>query len=315
MFVTKLFRNMKLSGKWKTLFIKKHKVTKLTKKAEKKYGKGAGMLLGYSLAFKYLNDRYSKYLDSIVDPNLDVELNSKPEKIIWWMWLQGEENAPDICKSCLKSIKDKLPDYKVNVLTDDNLFDFVHVSDNIKKKYQSGLITRTHFSDICRAALLSEYGGIWVDSTVLFTGDAKEYLELPLFCFKNFEWSKDHPMAASSWLITSCKHHPIIDTTFKLLTKYWDDTSLLIDYYTYHYFFKMATLRYSKLWKAVPNFPNKIPHILQYELFDDFDKNRYQQICKLSPIHKLNWHYQNTDKASENKKDFYHAICELKIFE
>ena len=314
MFVSKLFKNIKLSGKWKTVYIKKHKLYKKGSKIAKKYNSSLAHLYVNSLAYSYLDKRYHKYLDSIVDPSLDKKIDTKPEKIIWWMWLQGEENAPEICKACLKSIRKELPDYKVVVLTSDNLFDYVHIPENIKTKYQQGYIPRAHFSDIARLSLLVEHGGVWADSTTLFTGNPKEYLELPLFMFKDFSFQENHPSAASNWLIASCKHHPILEATLKLLLKYWSDTSLLLDYYIFHYFLKMVTNRYPNLWKDVPNYPNKVPHILQFELFDDYSEKRFKQISSLSPIHKLNWHYQDTDKANENKKDFYHAICNQEIF-
>ena len=303
MFVNKLFNQMKLSGKWKSLYLKKHKVNSYREKISKKLGVSAGETYASAFAYSLLEKRYGKYLDSIIDKNLDKPLNSKPEKIIWWMWLQGEENAPELCKVCLKSIRKYLPDYEVKVLTSENIFEYIHVSENIKNKYQKGLISHAHFSDIARANLLSEHGGIWIDSTVLLTSNPKTLLEKPLFCFKDFSFNKDHPFAASSWFIASCKHHPIMDATVKLLNKYWDDTSLLLDYFVYHYFFNMVSKRYINLWKDVPNYPNKNPHVLQFELFDDYSESRFKEICDLSPIHKLTWKV-----TSENKKDFYHYI-------
>lgn len=310
MFISKLFKNMRLSGKWKSLYLKKHKLEKVNRKITKKYNSGLAHIYVNSLAYSYLEKRYGKYLDSIIDLSSDKKMNSKPEKIIWWMWLQGEENAPSICKACLASIRKELPDYKVVVLTNDNIFDYVKIPEIIKNKYQQGLIYRTQFSDYMRTALLVEHGGIWVDSTVLFTDNPKEYLELPLFMFKEFSFQKDYPSAASSWFIASCKHHPILEATLNLLTKYWTDTSLLLDYFVYHYFIKMVTNRYQNLWKNVPNYPNRAPHVLQFELLDEYNEVRFNQIKKMSPVHKLNWKLSR----EENKNDFYYAICSQEVF-
>ena len=136
MFVSKLFNQMRLSGNWRCAYIKKHKITKARRKVEKKLGRCASDDYGNAFAFSILNRRYSKFLKSIVDPSLDKSFSATAEKIVWWMWLQGEENAPDICKAGFASIKKYLPDYKVVVLINDNIFDYVHVSDNIKSKYQ-----------------------------------------------------------------------------------------------------------------------------------------------------------------------------------
>ena len=310
MFVNKLLREIRLSGKWKSLYLKKHKVNKTREKLEKKYSKSVSNETSARLAYQYLENRYSKYLDSIIDKSLDVPMKGEPVKVIYWMWLQGEESAPSICKACLASIRKYLPDYEVIILTSENIYDYIDLPEYIKKKYEDKLITNTHFSDICRAALLTQKGGLWVDSTVLFTDRPKEYLDLPLFAFRDFSFLEGHPVVASSWLISSYKNHPILATTLKMLYKYWEDTSLLLDYFVFHYFFKMVTDRYQKLWKAVPNYPNKAPHVLQFELLDEYDENRLNQIKKMSPVHKLNWKL----KRNENKKDFYQAICNQEIF-
>lgn len=112
-----------------------------------------------------LQNYYKNFLDS-----LPIYKGSglKP-KIIWWCWLQGVDNAPPICKACLNSLKQNISDHKIIVITEENRHDFIKLPAKIEEKYANGLIDRTHFSDILRAALLVHYGGTWIDSTVLCT--------------------------------------------------------------------------------------------------------------------------------------------------
>ena len=73
---------------------------------------------------------------------------------------------------------------KIILLTKNNLNQYVSLPRCIIKKYNLGIITHTHFSDVVRVALLCEHGGTWIDSTVLLTGEIpKKFLEAPLFMF------------------------------------------------------------------------------------------------------------------------------------
>ena len=103
---------------------------------------------------------------------------------MWWCWFQGEENAPDLCKKCLESLRKYLKDREIIVITEKNMYDYIDFPDFIKEKYNKGIITRTHLSDLLRIQLLIKYGGTWIDSTVLFTGFndlTKSYFDVPLF--------------------------------------------------------------------------------------------------------------------------------------
>ena len=117
----------------------------------------------YSKIYK----KYKKYLD-MYNPEKDNNVdNNKPT--IWILWLQGVENAPEIVKKCIKSIKYYNGDKKIVVLTKDNLFDYIKLPKYIIEKWRKGIISNTHFSDIVRIELLYDYGGIWMDATTFCT--------------------------------------------------------------------------------------------------------------------------------------------------
>lgn len=87
---------------------------------------------------------------------------------IWVFWWTGEETAPEIVKACIKSIRRNANGHRVIFLSKDNLHDYVTLPDFIEKKHNDGNIGHAHYSDIVRISLLAEYGGVWIDSTVLF---------------------------------------------------------------------------------------------------------------------------------------------------
>ena len=97
-------------------------------------------------------------------------------RTVWICWLQGRDNAPELVKACINSIENNLKDFNIVILTEENISKYTMLPVHVMKKYNEGKITRTHFSDILRVSILCEYGGLWVDSTVLCTdGDRKNY--------------------------------------------------------------------------------------------------------------------------------------------
>ncbi|MBT8922009.1 capsular polysaccharide synthesis protein, partial [Lactobacillus delbrueckii subsp. bulgaricus] len=108
-------------------------------------------------------------------------------KIIWWCWLQGEDKAPRVTKTGLASLRRNLPDYDLRVVTWDNINDYVDLPQVIYNKFEAGWISGAQFSDILRLALLSEYGGFWVDSTVYCSDNrlARHIEKKNMFMYQN----------------------------------------------------------------------------------------------------------------------------------
>lgn len=103
-------------------------------------------------------------------------------------------------------------------------------------------------------------------------------------------------MVASNWLISAKENNPILRVVLELLYEYWKENDKLLDYYLFHFFFKMAADYYREQWESVPRFPNILPHILQFEMFDAFDEERFRQIRKMSDFHKLTWKHNLESK-------------------
>ena len=93
---------------------------------------------------------------------------------IWICWFQGIDNAPDLVKSCLKSVKRYFPDKEIILIDETNFLEYVNIPDYIIKKWKKGLISYAHFSDILRLEVLIAHGGLWLDSTVYVSGNPKE---------------------------------------------------------------------------------------------------------------------------------------------
>ena len=184
------------------------------------------MELIYQIQLSHISQRiwrqYKKIIMQSIDSNVGEHSN-----IIWVCWLQGEENAPEIIKACIASMRKWAKGYEIRLITDKNLLEYVNIPEYIIRKYQEGKITFTHFSDILRTCLLYEHGGIWIDSTVLLTGELpKEITTEPFFMYQN-KLSYDGSLAISSWLISANSYHPILKVIRDVLFAYWKNHNTL----------------------------------------------------------------------------------------
>lgn len=86
--------------------------------------------------------------------------STKP--LVFVYWGQGFEEAPPVVRRCLARTRTLVPEDKLIVLDDGNLQDWIEIPSVIAvartKSYAA-------YSDYVRFALLSRYGGIWLDAT------------------------------------------------------------------------------------------------------------------------------------------------------
>lgn len=84
-------------------------------------------------------------------------------KIIWILWLQGFDAAPDLVKQCLLSWQRHHRGWKIVPLDEKNLKDHVCLDDIIRHNRQT--ISKQALANIIRINLLAKFGGVWVDAT------------------------------------------------------------------------------------------------------------------------------------------------------
>ena len=102
---------------------------------------------------------------------------------IWIMWYDGIKSAPPIIKACIQSIIKNRVEHPVYILDKNNLHKYIKLPEYILQKLNKEIFSITHFSDIVRMALLSKYGGYWIDSTY-FVNTPLIYNNYSLFTLK-----------------------------------------------------------------------------------------------------------------------------------
>ncbi len=86
--------------------------------------------------------------------------------VIWTLWLQGFESAPDVVKYCQDKLHGMSP-IPVKSLDLKQVLQIVDMPEKILTLHNSGNVTNVSLSDLIRLRLLWTYGGIWLDATVV----------------------------------------------------------------------------------------------------------------------------------------------------
>ena len=96
-------------------------------------------------------------------------------KKIWIYWHQGWENAPSIVKQCKSSWARLNPDYEIHALDQDSLAKHIAFPTGINTQRKD--LTVQKIAALARLVLLSKYGGIWADATVMCAKPLSEGIE------------------------------------------------------------------------------------------------------------------------------------------
>lgn len=255
-----------------------------------------------------LEKKYKWKLNEFDENYVDREHTTSNK--IWICWFQGMENAPELVQKCYNSVVNNNPNSEVIVITSENMSQYVTFPDYIIDKWKKGIITHTHMTDLMRLELLINYGGLWLDATVLCTGKAPDYFyNSELFFYQCLKPGRDgHGNFISSWLINAKTNNKILMATRELCYEYWKENNSMWDYFLFHDFMSIVLEKYSiDLGKIIPR-DNATPHILLLRLFDFYDEKMWNAIKEQTQFHKLTYKFSENDK--EKKGTYYKYILE-----
>jgi len=147
-----------------------------------------------------------------------LDRDNKIPKLIWMLWLQGEENAPYLVKKCIESWRNNNPDFTIIVLNKETVNNYINLHDIVceNTKY----IAPALLSDIIRINLLNKYGGFWIDSTCFcctpLTNWIQNYIDTGFFVFQ----PPSKSCLISSWFIGSGKDSYLTKTLCQEINYY-----------------------------------------------------------------------------------------------
>ena len=252
--------------------------------------------------------RIAKY---IVYPEYKELKDNKHTKKIWWLWFQGSENAPLIVQKCLDTVKYYSAQMNLEVIELDerNLFEYVKLPNQIINMWKQKRITNANFSDLCRIALLADYGGLWIDSTVFLTGKInKEILQSDIFFYQASFLDMTVTKVSSWFMYAKNPDNYFMQSLKESMINYWINNKYVDDYFIFHIMTAAMSEKkcFRKYFENMPYFSNTYPHLLSLELNNEMNKEKLRHILQMSNVHKLT--YKNLMPSSDNKNVYEYIV-------
>ncbi len=235
-------------------------------------------------------------------------------KIVWFSWLQGLYNAPDMVKACYESQRKNLADYEFRVMDMENFSQWVELPYYVVRKYNEGKIPSASFSDLLRLSLLKKYGGVWMDASVFCSGFGNEQLKERwnsvmhhnFTVFRYFWKGQKAPIGLSTWFIAAVPNNQIVTSVLDALLAYWKDYDCLVDYYIIHLFMSEVLRNNPGVMATMPRENSYNSLLLGNALGKDFSDSDWKNLTEHVSIHKLN--YRKAEEAKKNPNGYYRHI-------
>ena len=246
---------------------------------------------------KYYSKKFTEY----------VCINRKGlyKNCIWTAWLQGEEDAPEVVRLTLASIRKNSNGHKVIVLTNDNINNYINIPLEIKSKYKTGIIGNAHFADVVRMMILSKYGGLWLDATMFIHKPIDNCAFTTSFFSLGYETNvKTRFITNNKWrvyLIGGLPGSQFISQISKMLNSYWIENDICIDYFVFDYLIAVLYQNDKSFKSTVDSLPqmkypaNQLRIVINEPMKADILEKLFieHQVFKLT--YKQNYHKKTID--------------------
>lgn len=256
------------------------------------------------------------FINKIETEQIKPKKTFNNEKIIWQFWGQGWdfEKLPDVVKISYKSVEKYKKDYEIIHLDMNNINDYLEIPAYILKKVENKKMGFAHFTDIIRLALLYNYGGVWIDATILLTDYLpQEYFEMDYFMFQRddnlenkkdwedyddfyFSWNNEMKVRVLNSIIFAKKNNEIIKTLLDMLLIFWEHNDLVPNYFFFQVLYTELIENYYKK-KQCKIVSDTLTHELIRVWFDKFSQEKLDEITNRNNVHKL------TYKIDSGKRD------------
>lgn len=260
-------------------------------------------------AMDYLRKRYGHVVGNYSCEPQKAIIGEKGN--IWVFWWQGIEQAPPIVKICIGSIRRNAGIHKVILLDQKNYLKYVRMPEHIMEKFEAGQITITHFSDILRAELLYQYGGIWMDATVYMRKPlAQDVWNLQFFSIKHSAPCGGTPILWwTGFLIGGGRNNLIFGLLRELYYEYWKGESQLIVYLLMDFFLTMIYESVGEAKQLIDGLPISNQDIFRLAENLNSDEDFLYGLKEDTYLYKLTYKMKFVSETN-GKKTVYGKLCE-----
>lgn len=225
--------------------------------------------------------------------------NDKNDKI-FTLWLQGEENAPELVKSCFRSVR-RHCSQELIVLDEKTVFDYIALPDVIMEKRRAGKISHAHFADICRVELLYNHGGFWLDSTGFVTEPIPDWITNEDFFVYMAGQKVGFPYSyMQNCFIRSRKGAYLLDAWRAMMLEYWMHENGPFDYFVHQLLFKTLVMndpRAKKYFKKMLHVDQDPTHALWWDWHDKpYDEKTFKEVTSGAFFQKTTYHQAKNPK-------------------
>jgi hypothetical protein len=222
----------------------------------------------------------------------DATPRRMPREYVFSIWLQGEEQAPRIVKSCWDSIRRHCNEELV-ILDAKTIPAWIDLPAGILAQWQSSRMKPCHFTDICRLELLWKYGGYWMDATDYMCHPVPEEIaSQPFFLYMGDK--EEYSPFVQNCFIRAYAHHPIIGAWKEMLLLYWERHSRAFDYFLPHRLLRHVVMNDSTiaaLFAQMPHICHNCTHTVRWGGFWEkpFDKETFSKLAAEGAFQKLEY--------------------------
>ena len=244
--------------------------------------------------------------------------NQKNSKIIWTLWMQGYENAPELVKSTIDSIRKfaELNNFQFILLEENTIEKYIVFPKLIKEKMDLGVIDYTKISDILRVSLLAKYGGTWVDATIYMKEEFDSSLLLQNYYTIKTGGIEDYSPNISNnrWKgFFLSGNSSLFSFTRDFFFEYYSRYDIAVDYLLIDYIFDIAYKYDEKIKNQMLELEKSNPNLfwLESHLGDEFDQKVWDNITETTKAFKTT--YKLSGKIKSNKNNFYSKLIDGKL--
>ncbi len=230
------------------------------------------------------------------EPLYDCSIKQKVGKpYLWQLWLQGVDEAPQIIKNCFSSVDYFCNEFEIIRLDRNSIFTYLAIDKIIHEKWLNSTISDAHFSDFIRNELLYNYGGLWLDASVLLTDKIDFVIEKEIFYLTGYvnKTPKSVAIKYGSWLMWTMKPgFKLYKIVRDLEIDYWKNNNYICNYFLYHILWSTVedydAEIYSKMRDMSISFGNYSIMFFHYWVYETYNFEKFKFLTTQTPWHKLN---------------------------
>lgn len=238
---------------------------------------------------------------------------------IWVCWWSGIEDAPELVKQCIKSIKKNSGGHRVYFISKDTYEQYITLPDYILERFNEGNMCAAHFSDYLRYSLLEKYGGLWLDATIFVSQTLpEEYFLSPFFTCKSMirETRFISKYRWTTFCIGGWKESLLFSFLKNSLEEYWKHNDLAIDYLMTDYLIEIAYNDILSIREQIDKVPVNNPNRddLQAAMNAAMKSDEINSVLKTKTVlYKLSWREKYSLVTESGEKSIYAGFLELQI--